>query len=100
MIELKEAGVQFKQVGKVYAGVRLSMSENVSLSDIKVNNGLVKISSFKVDDSTETFLRNLIAFEQHYSHVNPKYCTDNITFMDQLINTKGCELPWTERNYH
>lgn len=64
------------------------MSNSVSLFDIKFNKGLMEIPSFKSDDSTETFLRNLIAFEQHYSHVNPKYFTDYTTFMDQLINTQ------------
>ncbi|GFQ02215.1 upf0481 protein at3g47200 [Phtheirospermum japonicum] len=89
--ELEEAGITFEKIGKVYAGIDSldadSIVDNVSLFDIKFNNGLMEIPSFKVEDSTDSFLRNLIAYEQHSCEVRPKYFTDYAVFMDQLINT-------------
>ncbi|KAG5632045.1 hypothetical protein H5410_003762 [Solanum commersonii] len=37
---------------------------------------------------TETFLRNLIAYEQQSSDVLPTYFSDYVTFMDHLINSE------------
>ncbi|KAI3472904.1 hypothetical protein Pfo_031282 [Paulownia fortunei] len=89
--ELEEAGITFKKVGKVYAGIDSldadTIDDRVSLFDIKFNEGLMEIPSLKVEDSTNTFFRNLIAYEQHSSDVRPKYFTDYAVFMDQLINT-------------
>ncbi|KAG8369234.1 hypothetical protein BUALT_Bualt15G0130400 [Buddleja alternifolia] len=89
--ELEEAGIKFKKCGKVYAGIDSldadSIDDKVSLFDIKFNEGLMEIPSLKVEDSTETFFRNLIAYEQHSSEIRPKYFTDYAVFMDQLINT-------------
>lgn len=56
----------------------MSMGQYISLTEI----GCVQI-----EDSTDTFFRNLIAYEQHSSDVRPKYFTDYAIFMDQLINT-------------
>ncbi|WMV23167.1 hypothetical protein MTR67_016552 [Solanum verrucosum] len=46
-----------------------------------------------VVDSTETVLRNLIAYEQQSTDVEYLYFTDYVTFMDHLIDTdKGVSL--------
>ncbi|WMV23187.1 hypothetical protein MTR67_016572 [Solanum verrucosum] len=42
---------------------------------------------FVVFDYTETFLRNLIAYEQQSSDVQPKYVSDFVIFMYQLIDS-------------
>ncbi|KAA8546379.1 hypothetical protein F0562_002882 [Nyssa sinensis] len=78
LTELHEAGVSF-QVDK---------SSLNSCFDIKFEQGHLKIPNFRVDDSTETLFRNIIAYEQHSSHVKPMCFTDCITFMDNLINTE------------
>ncbi|KAM3281343.1 hypothetical protein P3S67_028364 [Capsicum chacoense] len=70
--ELSEAGISFK---------------STSFSDIKYENGLLKIPRLEVYDSTESNLRNLIAFEQQ-SDVHHKYFSDFATFMDHLIDSE------------
>ncbi|KAA8546381.1 hypothetical protein F0562_002880 [Nyssa sinensis] len=76
LTELHEAGVSFQVVE----------SRLHSCFDIKFAQGHLKIPNFIVDDSTETLFRNIIAYEQHSSHVKPMCFTDYITFMDNLIN--------------
>ncbi|XP_016503202.1 UPF0481 protein At3g47200 isoform X1 [Nicotiana tabacum] len=89
--ELCEAGVTFSKVQNVY---RSSDTNNtlgnrtVSLFDIKFEKGLMKIPSFEVVDLTETLLRNLIAFEQHWPDVYPTCFSDYVTFMDYLIESE------------
>ncbi|CAL5423064.1 unnamed protein product [Camellia sinensis] len=78
MIELQDAGVKFE----------IRDERNQSMLDIRFEHGHFKIPKFKVTDSTETFFRNIIAYEQHSSDDKPKYFTDYTYFMDQLINCK------------
>lgn len=47
--------------------------------------GLLKLPQLTVNDTTETFFRNLIAFEQCEN--DDKYITSYIILMDSLINT-------------
>lgn len=79
--ELQEAGVRFiSGVGECLFSVSFSVSD-----------GVLTIPQLTVNDWTETFFRNLIAFEQcgHYY----KSITSYIIFMDSLINTpKDVEL--------
>nr|GMD45290.1 UPF0481 protein At3g47200-like [Ipomoea batatas] len=84
--ELQEAGVDFKKVGKIR---NTSSDQPISLFDIKFNNhGVLEIPTFALHDPTETFFRNLIAYEQHSPDVHPMYFTDYAKFMDDLINTE------------
>lgn len=63
--------------------------------------GILKLPQLIVNDKTETFFRNLIAYEQN-GH-NEKYIS-YVIFMDSLINTVEdvellmkrniCELAW------
>ncbi|KAL7194665.1 hypothetical protein ACSBR1_034990 [Camellia fascicularis] len=82
VIELQDAGVKFEAVEDDNDGFKLSML------DICFEHGHFKIPKFKVTDSTETFFRNIIAYEQHSSDDKPKYFTDYTSFMDQLSNCK------------
>ncbi|XP_075089555.1 UPF0481 protein At3g47200-like [Nicotiana tabacum] len=88
--ELSEAGVSFVKVGYIYDYLEEENCEdNTSLFDIKFENGLMKIPSFRVTDETETLLRNLIAYEQQSSHVHgPRYFSDFAIFMDYLIDSE------------
>ncbi|KAK1390670.1 hypothetical protein POM88_018848 [Heracleum sosnowskyi] len=70
--ELWEAGVRFdRRMGDLF--------------DVSFELGLLKLPQLTVNDETETFFRNLIAYEQcgHYE----KHITSYIIFMDSLINT-------------
>ncbi|KAH0692318.1 hypothetical protein KY285_019415 [Solanum tuberosum] len=75
-IELSEAGVSYAKVKNM-----------TSLFDIKFEKGLMEIPCFRVEDHTETVLRNLIAYEQQSSDVDPTYFSDYATFMDHLIDS-------------
>lgn len=73
--ELHQAGVKFV----------LGTEESLFQVHFSVAKGLLTIPKVTVNDFTETFFRNLIAFEQccHYH----KHTTSYIVFMDCLIDT-------------
>nr|XP_018630859.1 UPF0481 protein At3g47200-like [Nicotiana tomentosiformis] len=88
-IELSEAGVSFVKVGYIYRRLdEDDLRDSTSIFDVKFENGLTEIPCFEVDDNTETFLRNLIAYEQQSSDVHPTYFSDFATFMDYLIDSE------------
>ncbi|XVE81429.1 hypothetical protein DITRI_Ditri15bG0062600 [Diplodiscus trichospermus] len=60
--ELQEAGIRFKK------------SEGNSIFDIKFEDGIMKIPTLEIDDHTECFLRNAIAFEQFFSREKFESC--------------------------
>ncbi|KAI7980510.1 UPF0481 protein [Camellia lanceoleosa] len=80
VIELQDAGVKFEAVE--------DGDDTLNLFDIDFKDGHFKIPKFNVDDWTETFFRNIIAYEQHSSNDKPQYFTDYTYFMDLLINSK------------
>ncbi|KAL1307562.1 UPF0481 protein At3g47200-like isoform X1 [Arachis ipaensis] len=74
--ELHEAGVCFK-VSKT----------SKDLLDLRFEGHTLRIPEIKVDDTTEIWLRNVVAFEQcHYP--DQSYITDYIAVLDLLINTE------------
>ncbi|KAM3338999.1 putative protein isoform X1 [Capsicum galapagoense] len=85
--ELSEAGISFKSFGNIYRSYEEDDIGDTSLFDIKYENGLLKIPRLQVVDSTESNLRNLIAFEQQ-SDVHHKYFSDFAIFMDHLIDSE------------
>ncbi|KAG5608633.1 hypothetical protein H5410_019914 [Solanum commersonii] len=84
--KLSEAGVSFAKIGNINRN-KDNIRDMTSLFDIKFENGLMTIPCFQVCDDTETFLRNLIAYEQQSSDVQPKHFSDYATFMDYLIDS-------------
>ncbi|KAH0678350.1 hypothetical protein KY284_019435 [Solanum tuberosum] len=84
--ELSEAGVRFAKIGNINRN-KDNIRDMTSLFDIKFENGLMTIPCLQVKDTTETLLRNLIAYEQQSSDVQPKYFSDYATFMDYLIDS-------------
>ncbi|AES74663.1 hypothetical protein MtrunA17_Chr6g0452501 [Medicago truncatula] len=73
--ELLEAGVRFKV-----------NTESKCLLDLRFSGGVLEIPQLKVQDSTETLLRNMVALEQcHYP--DDSYITDYRSVLDYLINT-------------
>ncbi|KAG5608639.1 hypothetical protein H5410_019920 [Solanum commersonii] len=88
--ELSEAGVSFAKVKNI-----------TSLFDIKFENGLMTIPCFHVNDDTETFLRNFIAYEQQSFDVERIYFSDYAVFMDYLIDSDKDVIKFTspKRNH-
>ena len=74
--ELQESRIELKNV-----------ENSDSFFHIKFNNGLMKIPQFYIDDGTESFLRNLIAYEQFLPDSETRYVTDYTRFMDCLVNS-------------
>ncbi|KAL3506435.1 hypothetical protein ACH5RR_031817 [Cinchona calisaya] len=73
--ELKEAGIKFEK-----------MDETV-LFDIVFNNGLLRIPTMIFEDRTESFLRNLMAYEQYSVDTQHNIVTDYVTFFGCLIHS-------------
>uniref|UniRef100_A0A5B7ACU8 Uncharacterized protein n=1 Tax=Davidia involucrata TaxID=16924 RepID=A0A5B7ACU8_DAVIN len=73
--DLQEAGVKFKKI------------EEGTLFDIKFKNGVMHIPPLTIEDRTECFFRNLIAYEQYGPDNHLTYVTDYVKFMDCLIDS-------------
>ncbi|XP_034895100.1 UPF0481 protein At3g47200-like [Populus alba] len=74
--ELKEVGIKF---GKQEESFGLFLG-------VRFEKDMIKIPRLKIEDTTESLFRNLIAYEQ-CSQRQHLYVTDYITLMDCLINT-------------
>ncbi|CAN0915713.1 UPF0481 protein At3g47200 [Linum grandiflorum] len=79
--ELREAGVKFRRAD----------STN-TLFDVKFeqDGGILVVPTLTVEDETESFLRNLIAYEQLplKSNNNASYVTDYMVLMDCLVDSR------------
>uniref|UniRef100_M1A819 Uncharacterized protein n=1 Tax=Solanum tuberosum TaxID=4113 RepID=M1A819_SOLTU len=83
--ELYDAGVRFIRIGYVQE----KKEDKTTLFDIKFEKGIMKIPCFAIEDTMETFMRNLIAYEQHSSNkvdVYP-YFSNYAHIMTQLIGS-------------
>ncbi|THG05823.1 hypothetical protein TEA_026434 [Camellia sinensis var. sinensis] len=69
------------------AGVKLVKIEGASLFDIKFEYGVMKIPPLTIEDRTESFFRNLTAYEQYCPDNQLTYITDYVGFMDCLIDS-------------
>ncbi|KAI6681436.1 hypothetical protein NL676_035317 [Syzygium grande] len=70
------------------AGVKFRMSKSNCLFDIKFSKGVLEIPCFKLNPTTESFLRNIMAFEQScYRH--DSYFIDYVAFLGDLIKTRA-----------
>lgn len=68
------------------AGIEFQKSTSKHLLDLKFENGVFKIPELVVYDSTDSLLRNLIAFEQCVQFQKP-FVTSYAVLMDRLVNT-------------
>ncbi|KAM7490175.1 hypothetical protein LguiA_033096 [Lonicera macranthoides] len=77
----------FENVTKLdEAGVKFQVSEKKCLLDVKFKKPVLEIPCIKLNDHTETLIRNLMPLELcHYP--KDSYIIDYILFMDYLINT-------------
>ncbi|XP_049387772.1 UPF0481 protein At3g47200-like [Solanum stenotomum] len=81
--ELFDAGVSFLKIGSVEE----NNEDKTSLFDITFEKGLLKIPCFAIEDTMETFMRNMIAFEQHTSKELYPYFSNYAHLMTQLIGS-------------
>uniref|UniRef100_A0A7N2KZP2 Uncharacterized protein n=1 Tax=Quercus lobata TaxID=97700 RepID=A0A7N2KZP2_QUELO len=71
----------------VEAGVKIiRKGESKSFLDIKFDNGVLEIPQLKIEETTESFFRNIISFEQCYPNCKPRF-TSYAILLDNLINT-------------
>ncbi|XP_027120891.1 uncharacterized protein [Coffea arabica] len=65
--------------------------KSISWLRITFKNGVIKIPPFPVGDVTETFFRNLVAYEEYIltDYEDYRCVTDCVTFMDFLIDSDG-----------
>jgi hypothetical protein len=79
------------------AGIKFRKSKSTSIFDIKFRNGILEIPQIRIHEITETFMKNLIGFEQCYP--NSDDCiTSYALLLDNLIDTtKDVEI-LRERN--
>ncbi|CDP11152.1 unnamed protein product [Coffea canephora] len=68
------------------AGIELVKIDQVDIFDIQFDNGSLQIPTFVIEDRTESFLRNLIAYEQYSG--GGGYVTDYVTFLGCLIKSE------------
>ncbi|KAI3979895.1 hypothetical protein MKX01_042549 [Papaver californicum] len=74
-VELNRSGVRFKK-----------RSSALGFLDIKFNNGIFEIPHLTIEDNTDRWLRNLIAFEQ-FSYKRSAYVISYAILMDSLISS-------------
>ncbi|KAL7126217.1 hypothetical protein ABFS83_14G170800 [Erythranthe nasuta] len=75
--ELKEAGIIFK---------KRNDTDEAHLLDIKFDKKIIYIPTLRIEDSTESKFRNLIAYEQYLPHRSQRKFTDYMFFMHCLIH--------------
>ncbi|KAJ9164305.1 hypothetical protein P3X46_023901 [Hevea brasiliensis] len=80
--ELIEAGIKFKKVDAHPEG------RGPSMFDIRFKNGRLEIPTLIIEDETESFLRNIIAYEQLPLANDICYATDYMILMDCLIDSR------------
>ncbi|KAL7209504.1 hypothetical protein ACSBR1_031113 [Camellia fascicularis] len=81
--ELREAGVKVEKV-----------VEEGNLFAIKFQTGVLQIPPLTIEDITESFFRNLIAYEQYCIDNHLSYVPDYVRFVDCLIDSpKDVEIP-------
>lgn len=76
--ELKQAGVSFN---KAKDG-----GEEVSWLDIEFKNNKIIVPTLEVSDTTESKLRNMMAYEHYLPCSAQKHVTDYVFFMSRLIH--------------
>ncbi|XP_057776337.1 UPF0481 protein At3g47200-like isoform X2 [Salvia miltiorrhiza] len=70
------------------ANIRFKISEpEAALFDVRFKNGVMIMAPLQVEDSTESVLRNLVAYEQYFGQDQDNFVTDYITFLDCLVDS-------------
>ncbi|KAG8369627.1 hypothetical protein BUALT_Bualt14G0033300 [Buddleja alternifolia] len=69
------------------ANVKFEKKEVVTLFDIRFEKGTIYLAPLTIEDRTESFLRNLIAYEQYFQGSQCNFVTDYVKFLDCLIDS-------------
>ncbi|KAK6161724.1 hypothetical protein DH2020_005105 [Rehmannia glutinosa] len=70
------------------ANVKFERNEGVNLFDVRFKDGTMILAPLTVEDRTESFLRNLIAYEQYFQDTGQSnFVTDYVKFLDCLIDS-------------
>ncbi|XP_059429115.1 UPF0481 protein At3g47200-like [Corylus avellana] len=79
------------------AGIKFRKSKSTNMLGIKFSNGVLEIPQIRIHEITETFIKNLISFEQCYPKGDDRI-TSYAILLDNLIDTtKDVEI-LRERN--
>ncbi|KAK2366721.1 hypothetical protein QL285_080070 [Trifolium repens] len=89
----EEMGTKIENVYSVSqlseAGLVFEVSESKCELDLKFDTGVFKIPCFQINDSTERYMRNIIAFEQcHIFNSSSRYISQYFAILNFLINTE------------
>ncbi|KAI5446265.1 hypothetical protein KIW84_014199, partial [Lathyrus oleraceus] len=72
------------------AGLVFEVSESKCLLDLNFDDkGVLKMPCFHIHDATESYMRNILAFEEcHISDQDSRYISQYLSILDFLINTE------------
>ncbi|XP_027165997.1 UPF0481 protein At3g47200-like [Coffea eugenioides] len=70
------------------ARMKLEKFNRKDIFDIQFNNGSLQIPTLVIEDRTESFIRNLIAYEQYRGGDQINIVTDYVTFLGCLIKSE------------
>uniref|UniRef100_A0A803LUJ5 Uncharacterized protein n=1 Tax=Chenopodium quinoa TaxID=63459 RepID=A0A803LUJ5_CHEQI len=74
------------------AGIKVRVLDSTQPLELKFERGVLRMPSLQIDNHTESFFRNIVAYEQCH-HVCKPDITTYLFFLDKLINsTKDVEL--------
>ncbi|KAL0291931.1 UNVERIFIED_CONTAM: hypothetical protein Scaly_2614200 [Sesamum calycinum] len=69
------------------ANVKFARYDNVTLFNIRFENGTIFLAPLTVEDRTDSLFRNLIAYEQYFQDTKFSLVTDYVKFLDCLIDS-------------
>ncbi|KAI3470016.1 hypothetical protein Pfo_026679 [Paulownia fortunei] len=69
------------------ANVKFERYEGVTLFDVRFKDGTMLLEPLTIEDRTESFFRNLIAYEQYFQDTQTSFVTDYVKFLDCLIDS-------------
>ncbi|KAL2249380.1 UPF0481 protein At3g47200-like isoform X2 [Sesamum indicum] len=69
------------------ANVKFARRDDVTLFNIRFKNGTMFLAPLTVEDRTDSFFRNVIAYEQYFQDTEFSFVTDYVKFLDCLIDS-------------
>lgn len=80
--ELTEAGIKLEKIAQE------DIFSQEAIFDIEFKNGTLQIPTLTIEERTESFLRNLVAYEQYCGDDQINIVTDYVTFLGCLIKSE------------
>ncbi|KAK4435851.1 hypothetical protein Salat_0748700 [Sesamum alatum] len=69
------------------ANVKFARRDEVTLFNVRFKNGTIFLAPLTIEDRTDSFFRNLIAYEQYFQDTEFSFVTDYVKFLDCLIDS-------------